>query len=147
MTWRDHAACAGRDDLFFGAQGGSYDEARVICRACPVLGDCLADALATESTGDPRDHAGMRAGLTPVELVALGRRKAGLPPLADPIGRRRPRVTGQPNGRPPKPIAHGTVAGTRQHYRRGEKPCEECREAYNRHRSDRRPPRSRSRAS
>jgi hypothetical protein len=34
-------------------------------------------------------------------------------------------------GMPPKPINHGTAAGAAQHYRRGEKPCRECADAYN----------------
>jgi WhiB family transcriptional regulator, redox-sensing transcriptional regulator len=45
--WRDHAACGDADpDLFFpiGTAGESLlqiDEARQICRACPVCGPCL----------------------------------------------------------------------------------------------------------
>ncbi len=30
-----------------------------------------------------------------------------------------------------QPIRHGTPAGARQHYRRGERPCEACRSAAN----------------
>lgn len=36
-----------------------------------------------------------------------------------------------PGGRLGKPISHGTPQGARAHYRRGEKPCEECRLAFN----------------
>src|SRR6184192_849300 len=47
MDWRDHAACRDVDpDLFFplGTSGASLlqiDEAKQICRTCPVCGPCL----------------------------------------------------------------------------------------------------------
>jgi hypothetical protein len=37
-----------------------------------------------------------------------------------------------------KPIEHGTVAGRYQHLRRNQKPCDECREAYNHYHRTRR---------
>ena len=45
--WRDQAACTYVDpDLWFPEKGESSDEAKRICRTCPVQADCLADALA-----------------------------------------------------------------------------------------------------
>jgi WhiB family transcriptional regulator, redox-sensing transcriptional regulator len=55
--WRDHAACRDADpDLFFpiGTAGESLlqiDEARQICRACPVCGPCLRWAVDSGSAG------------------------------------------------------------------------------------------------
>lgn len=55
--WRDHAACREMDpDLFFpiGTAGESVvqiDEARQVCRTCPVCGPCLRWALDSGSAG------------------------------------------------------------------------------------------------
>lgn len=55
--WRDHAACREMDpDLFFpiGTAGESLvqiDEAREVCRRCPVCGPCLRWALDSGSAG------------------------------------------------------------------------------------------------
>lgn len=75
MGWRDHAAC--RDvnpDLFFpfGTSGASLlqiDEAKQICRTCPVCGPCLRWAL---DSGD----AGIWGGTTEDERRNLRRRRA-----------------------------------------------------------------------
>jgi len=61
--WRDHAACRDVDpDLFFpfGTAGSSLlqiEEARRICRACPVSAPCLQWAL-------DGGHAGVWGGTT-----------------------------------------------------------------------------------
>lgn len=47
-AWMDDARCVGGDpDVFFPPPGNSEQaqEARVICRRCPVRGDCLEYAL------------------------------------------------------------------------------------------------------
>jgi len=55
--WRDGAACRDADpDLFFpiGTAGESLlqiDEAKQICRACPVCGPCLRWAVGSGSAG------------------------------------------------------------------------------------------------
>jgi WhiB family redox-sensing transcriptional regulator len=75
MDWRDHAACRDVDpDLFFpfGTSGASMlqiDEAKQICRACPVCGPCLRWAL---DSGD----AGVWGGTTEDERRNLRRRRA-----------------------------------------------------------------------
>lgn len=45
-------------------------------------------------------------------------------------------IEGAP-ARPSQPIAHGTYKGSRAHYRRGEKPCPDCRRAETDHRNKR----------
>jgi WhiB family redox-sensing transcriptional regulator len=55
--WRDHAACREVDpDLFFpvGTSGPSLlqiDEAKQICRTCPVCGPCLRWAVDNSAAG------------------------------------------------------------------------------------------------
>jgi WhiB family redox-sensing transcriptional regulator len=57
MDWRDYAACRDVDpDLFFplGTLGASLlqiDEAKQICRTCPVCGPCLRWALDSGDAG------------------------------------------------------------------------------------------------
>ena len=76
MTWRDRAACLGVDpELFFpiGNTGPALmqiEEAKAVCRRCPVVDTCLAWAL--ESGQD----AGVWGGLSEDERRALKRRNA-----------------------------------------------------------------------
>jgi hypothetical protein len=102
-SWTDHAACRGMDAVFFSFEAEAVAGAKATCRLCPVLSRCLEDALATESA-DYRNHAGVRAGRTPLELVKLRRSR---PPVA-------------------KPIRHGTLSGYRMHRRRDEQACDPC---------------------
>lgn len=57
MDWRDHAACRDVDpDLFFplGISGASLhqiDEAKQVCRTCPVCAPCLLWALDSGDAG------------------------------------------------------------------------------------------------
>jgi len=69
--WQDVAACLGMDPEIFFPQthGNDYAHARVACNSCTVRGPCLNDAV------DKQDYSAFRAGLTPVELKAFGRRK------------------------------------------------------------------------
>lgn len=77
--WRDRAACRDADpDLFFpiGTSGPSLhqiDEAKRICRTCPVCGPCLRWAVDSGSAGvwggttdderrNIRSNLGQRAG-------------------------------------------------------------------------------------
>ena len=57
MTWEDSAACASRPFLFFGRDRETGIErdsresaAKDICRTCPVLDECLADAITNSMT-------------------------------------------------------------------------------------------------
>jgi WhiB family redox-sensing transcriptional regulator len=75
--WRDRAACRSQDpELFFpiGTTGPALaqaEEAKAVCRACPVLVDCLAWVMNVEPPGQ---EAGVCAGLSENERRALKRR-------------------------------------------------------------------------
>jgi len=46
MKWQDHAACAGRGELFFEDDRPSIvRKAKVICATCSVTDECLTFAL------------------------------------------------------------------------------------------------------
>ncbi len=63
------AACRATnpDELF--VQGAAQNRAKVICRACPIRTECLADAL------DNRIEFGVWGGMTERERRALLRRR------------------------------------------------------------------------
>lgn len=77
--WRDYAACAGHDraDLFFPVGQGPVakeqtEEAKAICRTCPVTEQCLRWALET------RQDVGVWGGLSEKERRRFhGRRSTG----------------------------------------------------------------------
>lgn len=114
MSWREEAACKGRDDIdWFPTQdrpGGtttSWREnlrrAREVCASCDVRSDCLADALAHWGTG------GIWAGTTELERTRL--------PMKRPV---RPHVA-----------RCGTDAGYYRHLRQTfTEPCGACKEAH-----------------
>lgn len=74
--WRARAACAGRDpELFFpvGTAGPAVlqtAEAKTVCRRCPVVTECLTDALE-----NGLGH-GVFGGMSEDERRALKRRHA-----------------------------------------------------------------------
>jgi WhiB family redox-sensing transcriptional regulator len=76
MDWRDHAACRDEDpELFFpiGNTGPALlqiEEAKAVCRVCPVSAACLEWAI--ESGQD----AGVWGGLAEEERRALSLRNA-----------------------------------------------------------------------
>jgi len=83
MDWRQHAVCREEDpELFFpiGYTGPALrqtEEAKAVCRRCPVRSECLTWAL--ESSQD----AGVWGGLGEDERRALRRRNArGRSPMA-----------------------------------------------------------------
>ena len=106
--WRHRAACRDEDpELFFpvGESGPALaqtEQAKAVCRRCPVVDACLAWAI------DAGEAHGVWGATTPEERRAVKRRKAGRP-------RNSPTV--QPCGTP---------AAYRRHQRRGEKPCGPC---------------------
>lgn len=66
--WTVHAECRDADtNLFFGEVGYKYVEARRYCASCPVVDDCLADAL----THPASSQYGFVGGLTAPERQAL----------------------------------------------------------------------------
>ena len=69
LRWQDFALCAQTDpDIFFPEKGGSTREAKKVCQACPVRGECLEYAL----THDER--FGIWGGLSERERRKLRRR-------------------------------------------------------------------------
>ncbi|MEU9028673.1 WhiB family transcriptional regulator [Streptomyces sp. NPDC048383] len=76
MDWRHQAACRQADpDLFFpiGTSGPALlqiEEAKAVCRGCPVLSECLQWALAEGQ------DMGVCGGLTEDERRTLKRRTA-----------------------------------------------------------------------
>ncbi|MEU2657148.1 WhiB family transcriptional regulator [Streptomyces sp. NPDC007325] len=74
-SWRAAAACQEVDpDLFFPVGLGSpalaqAEEAKKVCRRCPVRRQCLSEALA-----EPQPPAGVWGGLTEAERRSLRRR-------------------------------------------------------------------------
>lgn len=77
QTWRNLAGCRGEDpDLFFAPLGEQANSrtardrearAKAICHACPVMADCLADAIAMGDT-----H-GVRGAATPADRAQFVR--------------------------------------------------------------------------
>lgn len=72
--WRTQAACRDKDpELFFpvgntGAALKQIEEAKAVCRTCPVIDQCLKWAL------DTNQDSGIWGGLTEDERRALKRR-------------------------------------------------------------------------
>jgi hypothetical protein len=71
VGWQQEAACKDvpDPDVFFPGKGEDAEAAKRVCAGCPVLGECLAFALATMRAAD-RDH-GIYGGLTPAERARL----------------------------------------------------------------------------
>lgn len=56
LAWQREAACRGlgteeSQAIFFPTKGESIEEARAICRRCPVTSECLAFAVANGCLG------------------------------------------------------------------------------------------------
>lgn len=77
QAWRERAACRGEEpELFFpvGASGPALrqiEQAKEVCRHCPVIAQCLAAALANG------EDAGIWGGTTPEERRLMRRSPAG----------------------------------------------------------------------
>lgn len=75
MDWRQRAACRDEDpELFFpigdmGPARAQIEEAKQVCRRCPVIEPCLQWALETGQ------DAGIWGGMTEDERRALKRRR------------------------------------------------------------------------
>lgn len=76
MDWRFDAACLTHDpELFFpiGDAGPAVDQveqAKAVCRACPVMQECLAWALETGQ------DFGVWGGMSEAERLTLRRRRS-----------------------------------------------------------------------
>jgi WhiB family redox-sensing transcriptional regulator len=65
----EEAACRSEDlEMFFAVGDGREEQAKQVCRRCPVRWECLTYALET------RQRHGVWGGLTPEERVLLVRK-------------------------------------------------------------------------
>ncbi|MFE3036671.1 WhiB family transcriptional regulator [Streptomyces canus] len=121
-VWESAAACLQQDaDIWFSRR--SWDRARAICAACPVLDDCRAAVLRREKGLPKCRRSGVIAGLTgpqrhDLERLEERRGQAGHPP------RTRPEAVPRKG-----PAPCGTRAAYQRHLRRGEPVDEACRHA------------------
>ena len=67
--WAAYGLCTSSDPDALFVQGKAQRSAKVVCRACPVIAECLADAL------DNRTEFGVWGGMTERERRALLRRR------------------------------------------------------------------------
>lgn len=66
--WAPLAACRRSEPDALFVQGAAQQQAKVICQRCPVVAECLADAL------DNRTEFGVWGGMTERERRAILRR-------------------------------------------------------------------------
>lgn len=127
LSWAERGACAGYYDpeVFFSDAALKVEEAKALCRRCPVVSECLAEALRAEVT--PR--YGISGGLTPDERDALVGEARPQKTGREGVKNRRPRPKPQTR-RSPTPVACGTNAGYRKHIRDKTPTCEPCRKAH-----------------
>jgi len=74
MNWRNHAACLGAppEHLYATSRGWKRHPALDYCDRCPVVTECLNDALAL----GPQAQVYIRGGKTPAERIAMLQRGA-----------------------------------------------------------------------
>ena len=70
LTWRTHAACRGLEpEVFYPVTEEQTEEAKAICRACPVREPCLDYALSN------RERDGVWGGATERERRRMIRQR------------------------------------------------------------------------
>jgi len=67
--WAREANCAGQDPEALFVRGKAQHDAKAVCKTCPVLAQCLAEAL------DNRTEFGVWGGMTERERRALLRKR------------------------------------------------------------------------
>ncbi|MEI2766450.1 MAG: WhiB family transcriptional regulator [Dermatophilaceae bacterium] len=67
--WAGDGACLERDPDALFVRGAAQQQAKQVCQRCPVVAECLAEAL------DNRTEFGVWGGMTERERRALLRRK------------------------------------------------------------------------
>lgn len=70
----NRAACRDEDpELMFPTPGDpiGIEDARDICRRCPIVADCLRSVMREEGTAARQNRHGIRAGRTPGQRRAL----------------------------------------------------------------------------
>lgn len=112
QPWTQDALCAQiGGDHWYPEKGEArrIREAKMVCRMCPVVAECLSFAL------DKNERYGVWGAKSERERRKLRRTR-------DP----------EPGMQPLDPARCGTPAQAKAHARRGEPPCTECRLAANR---------------
>ena len=71
--WAQQGACGKADPDALFVQGAAQQIAKQICMGCPVIAECLADAL------DNRTEFGVWGGMTERERRALLKRRPNVP--------------------------------------------------------------------
>ena len=71
QEWASQARCSSQDPDALFVRGKAQHDAKAVCKACPVLAQCLAEAL------DNRTEFGVWGGMTERERRALLRRRPG----------------------------------------------------------------------
>jgi WhiB family redox-sensing transcriptional regulator len=70
LSWRTHAACSGLEpEVFYPTSDEAAEEAKAICRACPVREPCLEYALVN------RERDGVWGGATERERRRMIRQR------------------------------------------------------------------------
>src|SRR4051794_721626 len=69
LEWASQARCSSQDPDALFVRGKAQHDAKAICRTCPVLAECLAEAL------DNRTEFGVWGGMTERERRALLRKR------------------------------------------------------------------------
>ena len=114
QSWVEEAACAQTDpELFFPEKGQPSALAKLVCRRCPVIAQCLEYAV-----NSPILLEGVWGGTSMKQRQELRRQRS---------------VQTRNNF-----DACGTPAGARRHYRAKEVPCASCRRAEAVERAERR---------
>jgi WhiB family redox-sensing transcriptional regulator len=67
--WASQASCSGADPDALFVRGKAQHDAKAVCKTCPVLAQCLAEAL------DNRTEFGVWGGMTERERRALLRKR------------------------------------------------------------------------
>ncbi|NNM47171.1 WhiB family transcriptional regulator [Knoellia koreensis] len=74
--WAPRGACSKSDPDALFVQGAAQQTAKIVCQRCPVIAECLADAL------DNRTEFGVWGGMTERERRALLKRRPNVPSWA-----------------------------------------------------------------
>ncbi|MEU9865518.1 WhiB family transcriptional regulator [Streptomyces sp. NPDC047971] len=123
-NWRASAACLAADpDAMFPdpSDEKGTKHAKGICGTCPVIQECLAEAMAEEGGKSKESRFGIRGGLTGGQRYYLRGRNKAVPGLV-----------AKPKRASTRPLAPcGTPAAYERHVRNHEPVDESCRLAHN----------------
>lgn len=87
--WAPMGRCAKSDPDALFVQGAAQQTAKIVCQGCPVIAECLADAL------DNRTEFGVWGGMTERERRALLKRRPNIASWAALFAQARARANGQ----------------------------------------------------